>query len=103
MSRTLILLRPQPGNDASAERARALGTEVEQLPLFEVVPLYADAVPEGPFDALLVTSANGARFGAEVLARFAHIPIYPVGGATAEAVGGLAPRALPSSNAREAA
>lgn len=86
MSRTLILLRPQPGNDASAERARTLGIEVEQLPLFEIVPIEANASPEGPFDALLVTSANGARLGADVLARFLELPVYVVGEASAQAV-----------------
>jgi uroporphyrinogen-III synthase len=35
MSR-IIILRPQPGADATAERARALGLEAEVLPLFIV-------------------------------------------------------------------
>lgn len=91
MSRTLLLLRPQPGNDTSAERARAMGMEVAQLPLFEIVPVPADGVPEGPFDALLVTSANGARFGGEALARFADLPVFAVGEATAQAIRALGP------------
>jgi uroporphyrinogen-III synthase len=81
----LLLLRPQPGNDASAARARARGLEVIQIPLFEIVPVDVGPLPSGPFDALLVTSANGARFGAEALAAHAHLPLYAVGEATAQA------------------
>lgn len=86
MIRPLLLLRPQPGNDASAERARALGIEVVQLPLFEIVPLDHGPAPDGPFDALLVTSPNGARYGAETISRFADLPIYTVGETSAQAV-----------------
>jgi len=86
MTRPLLLLRPQPGNDATAGQARALGIEVVQLPLFEIVPVTDSPEPEGPFDALLVTSANGARHGAHMLARFADLPIYTVGDASAQAV-----------------
>jgi len=86
MNRALILLRPQPGNDRSAETARAMGMEVIQIPLFEIVPVAPEPEPGGPFDALLVTSANGARFGAEALARHAGLPIFTVGAASAQAV-----------------
>lgn len=86
MTRPYLILRPQPGNDASAQRATALGLEVVQLPLFEVVPVSEAPLPEGPFDALLVTSANGARYGSEALARFADLPVYVVGEASAQAV-----------------
>lgn len=85
MSRRLVLLRPQPGNDESAARARALGIEVLQLPLFETVAVPQARLPEGPFDALLVTSANGARHGADILARFGHLPVFAVGEASARA------------------
>jgi uroporphyrinogen-III synthase len=59
--------------------------EVVQVPLFETVAVETDEVPQGPFDALLVTSANGARYGAALLARFAHLPVYMVGEASAQA------------------
>jgi len=85
MSLPLVLLRPQPGNDASAARARALGLEVLQVPLFETLAVGPPPLPEGPFDALLLTSANGARFGSDVLAAFAQLPLYAVGEATAQA------------------
>jgi uroporphyrinogen-III synthase len=82
----LVLLRPQPGNDQSAMRARALGLDVVQLPLFEIIAAEPAPMPTGPFDAVLVTSANGARFGAAFLAGLADLPIYAVGEATAQAI-----------------
>jgi len=85
MSRPLLLLRPQPGNDRSAERARAMGMEVIQIPLFEIVPTPPVQAPQEPFDALLVTSANGARFGADLLARFTALPVFAVGERSAQA------------------
>lgn len=87
--RPLVLLRPQPGNDATAARARALGLTVVQAPLFAVEGLPAPAVPDGPFDALLLTSANGARHGAALLACFADLPLYAVGETTAQAARAL--------------
>ncbi|MGF7171267.1 uroporphyrinogen-III synthase [Sphingobium xanthum] len=86
MNRPLVLLRPQPGNDRSAEPARALGLEVIQFPLFEIIPVEDEPIPEGPFDALLVTSASGARHGAATLAKFAGLPVFTVGEASAQAV-----------------
>jgi len=81
----LVLLRPQPGNDASATRAREMGLTVIQVPLFEVLPADGGPMPTGPFDALLLTSINGVRFGATIMAAFAGVPIYAVGEATAYA------------------
>ncbi|MBO9581580.1 MAG: uroporphyrinogen-III synthase [Sphingobium sp.] len=81
----LVLLRPQPGNDASAARAREMGLTVIQLPLFDVLPADGGPAPTGPFDALLLTSINGVRFGATVMAAFADLPAYAVGAATAHA------------------
>jgi len=81
----LVLLRPQPGNDASAMRAREMGLTVIQVPLFDVLPADGGPMPAGPFDALLLTSINGVRFGATIMTAFAGIPIYAVGEATAYA------------------
>ncbi len=85
MKRQLVLLRPQPGNDQTAERARSIGIDVVQIPLFETLPVEAEGVPAGPFDAVLVTSANGARYGATILAQFASLPVFTVGEASAQA------------------
>ncbi|MCW2392890.1 uroporphyrinogen-III synthase [Sphingobium sp. B1D7B] len=86
MNRPYLILRPQPGSDASAAKAAALGLEVVQLPLFEVVAVHEEPLPQGPFDALLITSANGARYGGEALACFPDLPVYVVGEASADAV-----------------
>lgn len=83
MKRQLVLLRPQPGNDQTAGRARAIGIEVVQIPLFETLPVETEGVPAGPFDAVLVTSANGARHGADALSQLAHLPVFVVGEASA--------------------
>lgn len=78
----LLILRPQTGADETAARAEALGLEPVVAPLFTVRPI-AWEVPEGPFDALLLTSANGARFG--LRPELGGLPCYAVGEATAEA------------------
>ncbi|HEX9954621.1 MAG TPA: uroporphyrinogen-III synthase [Allosphingosinicella sp.] len=76
------MLRPQPGADESAERARRLGLEPVVAPLFTVHGVEWE-VPDGAFDAILLTSANGARFG--LRPEYSGLPCYAVGSATAEA------------------
>ena len=83
MTRVLIV-RPQPGADATARRAMALGLDPFVAPLFVIEPVAW--VPPDPdaFDALLLTSANAVRFAADV-AKYATLPLFAVGGATAAA------------------
>jgi uroporphyrinogen-III synthase len=81
----LVLLRPQPGSDASAARAREMGLTVIQIPLFDMLPADGGPLPTGPYDALLLTSINGVRFGATIMRAFADLPAYAVGEATAYA------------------
>jgi uroporphyrinogen-III synthase len=81
----LLIVRPQPGADESAARARALGLEPIVAPLFETGPL-AWATPDPRnFDAVLLTSANAARLGGEGLRPLLALPCYAVGERTAEA------------------
>jgi len=55
------------------------------LPLFEIVALpWSPPDPEA-FDALILTSANAVRTAGAVLSRFAGLPVYAVGAATARA------------------
>lgn len=83
--RLLVLLRPEPGLTASAERARRLGLNVIAAPLFEVQPV-AWALPRhGRHDALLLTSANAVRHGGAALETLKHLPAHAVGAATAAA------------------
>lgn len=82
MMRPVLVLRPQPGADATAARARALGLEPIVAPLFRIVPREWDWA--GPAEALLVTSANAARMlGADP---DRTLPVYAVGEATAAAL-----------------
>lgn len=81
----LIVTRPEPGNAATVERARALGFDVHAMPLFEAQPLDWTPPDASDFDALLLTSAFAARLAGSALAALASLPAYAVGAATAEA------------------
>src|SRR5262245_7688966 len=65
--RKLLLLRPEPGLSASAERARSMGLEVVRCPLFHVEPVEWEAPDPAAFGALLLTSANAMRHGGRQL------------------------------------
>lgn len=80
----LVVIRPQPGNDATCTAARARGAEALGYPLFTVEPLAWD-VPCGPFDAILAGSANVFRHGGAGLGGLAGTPVIAVGEATAMA------------------
>jgi uroporphyrinogen-III synthase len=84
MTNRVLVLRPQPGADASAARARALGLEPVIAPLFSVEARDWEAPDPGRFDAVMLTSANALRFAGPDLARFTHLPAFAVGEATAE-------------------
>jgi uroporphyrinogen-III synthase len=81
----LLILRPQPGADETADRAIAKGFDPVVAPLFVVRPLQWDAPDPSEIEALLLTSANAARHGGDMLEAFANLPCYCVGGATAAA------------------
>lgn len=85
MTRAVLILRPQPGADETAERARARGLEPVVTPLFTIQPVGWTPPPAGRFDAILFTSANAPRHGGLGLAAFRHLPCYAVGEATAAA------------------
>src|SRR3546814_18306225 len=59
MARVLVT-RPQPGADTTAERLSALGHDVRTAPLFTVHSLQWSP-PGEVIDALMVTSANAMR------------------------------------------
>lgn len=83
--RKLLLLRPEPGLSASAERARALGLEVIGCPLFRLEAVRWQAPDPAEYDALLLTSANAVRLGGPELATLNSLPVHAVGDATAAA------------------
>ncbi|MGH6612997.1 uroporphyrinogen-III synthase [Sphingomonas sp.] len=85
MTRPVAVLRPEPGNAATAARADALGLQVIRLPLFAVTPV-AWVVPDASaYDALILTSANALRHGGEGLTGLRTLPVFAVGDRTAEA------------------
>jgi uroporphyrinogen-III synthase len=78
----LLVLRPEPGASETAARALEMGLEPVVAPLFAIRPLAAAAVEAERYDAVLLTSANGARHapsGATAL------PCFAVGEGTAAA------------------
>jgi uroporphyrinogen-III synthase len=81
----LLLIRPEPGLSASAERARALGLEVLCYPLFRVEPMEWDAPDPADYDGLLLTSANAVREAGPELSKLTVLPVHAVGPSTAAA------------------
>ncbi|KQM24879.1 MULTISPECIES: uroporphyrinogen-III synthase [unclassified Sphingomonas] len=85
MSRPLAVLRPEPGNNATARAIEALGRTAIRLPLFHIAPLAWDAPPVEAHDALILTSANAVRQAGTALLAYATLPVHAVGAATAAA------------------
>jgi uroporphyrinogen-III synthase len=83
----VLVTRPRPDAEATAERLRAAGHEAIVDPLLSVEAIPDARLPEGPFDAVALTSVNGARALAarEELAMLAGLPLYAVGKRTAAA------------------
>ncbi|WEK44407.1 MAG: uroporphyrinogen-III synthase [Candidatus Sphingomonas colombiensis] len=84
MTRTAIVLRPAPGDAQTIARLAALDIPARALPLFAVEPV-AWSLPEGEFDALLVTSANAMRHAGDGLAAVRALPVVAVGEGSAAA------------------
>lgn len=83
MSRTVVVLRPEPGNAATATALRSQGISVRALPLFAVVPVAWTPPDPAGFDAILLTSANAVRHGGAGLDGLKALPVIAVGEATA--------------------
>jgi uroporphyrinogen-III synthase len=85
MSRAIAVLRPEPGNTATAAAIEALGLTAIRLPLFEVHAIDWTPPDVTRFDALLLTSANAPRHAGPGLAALRGLPVHAVGDATAAA------------------
>lgn len=81
----LLVLRPQPGNEATAERARRMGLGALPCPLFAVEAVEWSAPSAADFDHILFTSANALRHGGKGLASLTDLEALSVGPATADA------------------
>lgn len=80
----VLLTRPRGQAEATARRLAAIGHEALVAPLTTIA--ISDAPPpEGPFDAVLLTSANALPALSRVRDRFVGAPILAVGTRTAEA------------------
>lgn len=84
MSRPLAILRPEPGNAATAARVRSAGLVPITVALFEVRPLGWTPPDPARFDGLLLTSANAVRHGGAGLRDLLGLPVLAVGAATAD-------------------
>ena len=79
----LLILRPQPGGDATAARAREMGLVCLVAPLFTVRPLDWEPPDPAEVEAVLITSANAARHAGPAIGAFVDLPCYAVGPASA--------------------
>ncbi len=80
----LLVTRPLPGGEATAERLRALGHQVTLTPLMMTQPR-AWAPPAAAPAAIMVTSAFAARLAGPAAHAFHALPCFAVGNATAAA------------------
>jgi uroporphyrinogen-III synthase len=85
LTRAVAVLRPEPGNAATAAAIEALGLTAIRLPLFEVRAIDWTPPDAVRFDALLLTSANAPRHAGPGLAALRTLPVHAVGDATAAA------------------
>ncbi|MCJ8144873.1 uroporphyrinogen-III synthase [Ancylobacter sp. A5.8] len=83
----VLVTRPEPDSQATGGRLRALGHDVVRDPLLVIEPLPEAVLPAGRFDAVVLTSVNGARALAErpELMTLRGLPLYAVGWRTAAA------------------
>ncbi|WP_336962196.1 uroporphyrinogen-III synthase [Sphingobium aquiterrae] len=79
----MLVLRPAPGNEASAAAAHARGLDVACYPLFHIAALPWTGPEPHLVDAVMITSANALRHGGPQLGRYTHLPAFAVGAATA--------------------
>jgi len=81
----LLVLRPEPGNRETVERALDMGLLPVACPLFAVEAAEWTAPDPRDFNAILFTSANALRHGGKKLAGLTTLPALAVGPATADA------------------
>lgn len=80
----ILIVRPQPGADATAARLAALGHEAVVHPLLETRPV-AWALPSHAPDAAILSSAAAVRHAGPPAEAIKSLPAHAVGEATAAA------------------
>jgi len=83
----LLVTRPEPDGERTAAALRAMGHEVMLAPLLQIEPVADAELGSGPWAAILLTSANGARAVAvhRRRAELIALPVFAVGDSSAEA------------------
>jgi uroporphyrinogen-III synthase len=84
---SILVTRPHPDNEATAESLRARGHAVLLAPVLKFEPIAVHDESEGPYGAVLVTSANAIRAVAPQLPELGllKLPLFAVGEHTAAA------------------
>lgn len=82
----VVVIRPQPGCDATLAAARQRGLQAYGFPLFAVRARVWQPLDPSHVDALLIGSANALRHGGPAIDFYRGKPAYAVGKTTAEAV-----------------
>jgi uroporphyrinogen-III synthase len=82
----LLVTRPEPDGERTAQALRERGHDVTVMPLMRTEPVAAD-LGTGPWGAVLVTSANACRAVASraELVDIVLLPVFAVGRRTAQA------------------
>lgn len=83
--RRVLVLRPEPGANATVKRARERGLDAVAAPLFRIEPVSWRAPEVSGFDGLLLTSANAVLSAGAQLQNFLSLPVYAVGELTSKA------------------
>ena len=83
----LLVTRPEPDNERTAQALRANGHEVVLAPLLRIEAIAGADLGAPPFAAILFTSANGARAIADHprCGELRKLPVLAVGRSSAEA------------------
>ncbi|WP_108819200.1 uroporphyrinogen-III synthase [Pseudovibrio sp. Alg231-02] len=83
----ILVTRPQPQADKTAQKLIAMGHEVIVEPMLSFQPLTVDGDVAGDAKAIAVTSANAieALVFNGLVSQLQHLPLYSVGEATAKA------------------
>jgi uroporphyrinogen-III synthase len=79
----LLVTRPVDDAQPLAEKLEGLGHEAIVLPLLEIVARENITLPDGPFQALTVSSANGLLAKVD-LTRFHHTAFFAIGPQSAQ-------------------
>lgn len=98
----LLILRPEPGASETAARAREMGLDAVVAPLFVIRPVDGPAESAADYDAVLITSANGARHAPAGLTALSCFAVGERSAAAAREAGFADVRTGPSDGAAAA-